>query len=718
MQPALNHADSAMTAQAQSPAARMPLQAGAGPLHSSRQESRLIRLASADTGPALLSQYAAMIACYWRDCQRRGLLDPAESLDIIDLCPGRDGLSAWLVSAVERRLRGIRHAGLRYWPAYAEVPAEPGAADGAENPGRPHVRWQDSGAGTALHVAEGHGSLTAPFRPGNPTVVIAHDAWSHLPQELFAMHYGKLLRADLELLAHRQPGQEETLWQPVGDSAWDPALGPLLERYRTEFNSAPVVYPAGAFRFLAAAQEAAVTGLLVLSLAPGCTSDLSLRLSSFSEVSDGYRQSGRFPVNFQLLARWAGHAGGVTAEVDLPGHRVLQAMLLGPASSVPCLDAVRGCVDPAWMSSRLQLAEVVRTMGSGVALEARLSLLQLSRFDPGVFLAGAQGIIKELARVQGPDRRPWRQALEQVWAHQHCFPASDEMPPLLAQAAMHCGHWGLARRILADCLAKAADDPGHLANLAWCEARTGNLSAGISLVEQAIARDPGHVLANEIRRRLAVRAAARDQHWLVELRHADLPLVLEPLDDSHAEALSHQYRDPQIAVMTGLPAMSTPADVRRWMADQQADAGRVNYAVMHADWGFVGFINLAVSGSAAFFCFWTGVDYQGMGFATAAGRLACHHAAQVGVPVMLTSAYKDNHRSIRALKRLGFAELPIRACPPDQDRIFFALIDARAGEVDPNIELRDYYVRERLPMTFDPSSYRLPPAIEANGGEA
>jgi RimJ/RimL family protein N-acetyltransferase len=153
--------------------------------------------------------------------------------------------------------------------------------------------------------------------------------------------------------------------------------------------------------------------------------------------------------------------------------------------------------------------------------------------------------------------------------------------------------------------------------------------------------------------------------------------------------------------MTGLPALNTLDEVRRWIQSQPDELGRVNFAVMHADWGFVGFINLAVSAHAAFFCFWTGVDFQGAGFATAAGRLACAYAATIGVPIMLTSAYKDNHRSTRALSRIGFTPLSIRALPPDQDRIFFSLIDPTAGPVDSNRELVDYYAREKLPLQFE-----------------
>ena len=67
---------------------------------------------------------------------------------------------------------------------------------------------------------------------------------------------------------------------------------------------------------------------------------------------------------------------------------------------------------------------------------------------------------------------------------------------------------------------------------------------------------------------------------------------------------------------------------------------------------------------------------------------------------MLTSAYKDNRRSIRALERLGFRRMASQALPPDQDRIFFVLPDPSIGEVDAHQELVDYYRREALPLKF------------------
>jgi RimJ/RimL family protein N-acetyltransferase len=265
---------------------------------------------------------------------------------------------------------------------------------------------------------------------------------------------------------------------------------------------------------------------------------------------------------------------------------------------------------------------------------------------------------------------------------------------------MHCNAWGLAREVLQNSLESIGQNTEDLANLAWCEARTGNLYLGQTLVEKALALDSNNALAREVSQRISKRLGARDTDWMVELRHSSLPLVLEPLDESHADAYWRQYRDPQIAVMTGLPAMQNIQEVREWIQSQHGEKDRINFAVMHQDQGFVGFINLSVSERASFFCFWTGVDFQGAGLATAAGRLVCEYAATRGVPIMLTSAYKDNHRSIRALGRIGFTPLSIRAHPPDQDRLFFSLIDPSAGTVNSEIELVDYYARENLPLKF------------------
>jgi hypothetical protein len=86
----------------------------------------------------------------------------------------------------------------------------------------------------------------------------------------------------------------------------------------------------------------------------------------------------------------------------------------------------------------------------------------------------------------------------------------------------------------------------------------------------------------------------------------------------------------------------------------------------------------------------------------------------MGVPIMLTSAFIDNKRSIRSLTRMGFQELSIRALAPDNDRIFFILAESKVlNEVNGAYELVEYYAREKLSLKFPPidNSIEAPSAL-------
>ncbi len=653
---------------------------------------------------AVAEQYAAMIVRYWRELEHCNRLDLSKPLDIVDLCPGREPSGGLLMNAIRRRAGHSCKAEIRYLPFRIDQVIEPdvlGRRDYALSGGMAsgHLMLQTGRDESALSM----------YMAENPLVVVAHDAWAQMQQELYAIHYGRLFRANFELLARETQEADDKLWESVGDECWDQLLHRLLSHYRVELNSSPLIYPSGALLALASFRRSAPHGSMVLSFVEGSNSDVMVRLSSFAGVTAAIRNAERLPVNLQLLASWARAQGDESDEVTLSGQRVLQVLLTGGCADKHLLKAVMRCVDPSLFESTQHLAEVIQYLGPKASLDSRLCLLQLSKFDPSVFLSGVADTLKVLSQSPCIDRRRWRQAIEIVWNNHILYPVDATLYQWVAQAAMHCGHWGLTRRVLRHGLALHGDNAADLANLAWCEARTGHLGKGMELVTLALAIEPEHALSREVCRRLGERLALRDMFWKVELRDATLPISLEPLDPTHAEALCHQYRDSQIAVMTGLPAMSGVDQVREWIRESDQEPGRVNYAVMHDDWGFVGFINLAVSQHAAFFCFWTGVDFQGQGFATMAGRLAFRRAEECGVPLMLTSAYKDNHRSIRALKRLGFREIAVRACPPDHERIFFSLFDTSIGHIDCVRELVSYYRREKLAMEFElPDDFDLP----------
>ncbi len=665
---------------------------------------------------AVAEQYAAMITRFWRDLDHSGRLNRLKPVDIVDLCPGSQVSGALLIKAVRRRAGDSFPAGIRYFSFSADRTMQ---LD--ENFCFTFSLSSNSGCGKMMFVSSRYGADSSTYTAENPLVVIAHDAWAQMHQELYAVHYGSLLRANIDVLMREPQGGDEKLWESVGEDCWDHLLHRQLAHYRLELNSSPLIYPRGALLALASFRRSAPHGCMVMSFLKGGTSDVFVRLSSFTEVTAAIRNAERLPVNLQLISSWAQAQGDESDELTFSGGRVLQVILTGEAADKNLLRSVMRCVDPSLFESAQHLAEVLQSLGPKASLESRLCLLHMSKFDPLVFLAGAPDTLKSLSLSPDIDRRRWQQAIENVWSNYVLCPGDPTLYQWIAQAAMHCGHWGLARRILRHGLAQRGDNAADLANLAWCEARTGHLGKGAELATAALAIESEHPLAREVNRRLVERLSQRDMMWDVELHDSALPISLEPLDITHAEALSYQYRDAQIAVMTGLPALADVERVREWIRDSAQEPGRVNYAVLHDDWGFVGFINLAVSEHAAFFCFWTGVDFQGQGFATVAGRLACKRAEQCGVPLMLTSAYKDNHRSIRALKRMGFREIEIRARPPDHERIFFSLFDPAIGPVDCVRELVAYYRREKLVMEFElPEDFDLliDDAAKMSGGSS
>ena len=144
---------------------------------------------------------------------------------------------------------------------------------------------------------------------------------------------------------------------------------------------------------------------------------------------------------------------------------------------------------------------------------------------------------------------------------------------------------------------------------------------------------------------------------------------LEPLAPHHATALAWQYRDPAIAERTLLPPMHGPDAGAAWVADRlrQPVLGSV---LMARGLGLVGYAEWVTDGEAGFLCLWIGTDWQGRGLGRRLVTMACDRAARQGLHPLFTAALDDNHRSLAALRAGGFADLPLRALPPDHDRVF------------------------------------------------
>lgn len=660
--------------------------------------------------PLVASHWAELVVRHWRACYAADEITPSFPLDILDFFPGR-GNSIWLmVRALISCIKSNPDLNLkfRYLPVFSDrewakvLRVSPEMHNFLDSKVIVPLLWNRKNPQACLLFPNERKIWIAQ----NPVVMLTHSLWSQLPQRLLAVHYGKLMEADLSLFLNESIQEENKtpVWKNFDNKICPSGLMHLMNQYLVQLNSAPLPYPYFVMDFLATLIALPSKPFLLLSAANGYASMQSLRMGSFQDVINRLKKSKndyRLPVNFQFLKHYLTELNVQTCEVELQNNIVLQMGLHGHTNADRRLGMLSELVNTAMFEHAPALAKAISLIGSKETLDSRLALIKLSQFDPDVFSAGHAGLLLELQRYPQFDRAGWRDAIERIWANHISGAIASELYRKLATAAMYCAHWSFARVVLKKGMQVYGVNTTDLVHLAWCDARTGNLKNSCNMLENVMKQEPNNSFANEVLQRILLRLSNWDEQWRISCIHQDKFIALEPLDISHAEALFLQYRDPQIAVMTGLPMLNSIEKVRKWIDEQNAEKGRINYAVMHIEHGFVGYINLSISEHAAYFCFWTGVDFQGNGFATIAARLVFEIAKKNGITLLLTSAYSDNARSIRALNHLGFLEVSVRALPPEHDRIFYSLsIDNRYKFCNMVDEIVEYYSRENLPLQF------------------
>ena len=170
-------------------------------------------------------------------------------------------------------------------------------------------------------------------------------------------------------------------------------------------------------------------------------------------------------------------------------------------------------------------------------------------------------------------------------------------------------------------------------------------------------------------------------------------LRLEPLGHHHAEDFRWQYFDPSIAQRCCLPTFDDDAHWHRWLDQCWGYGDQRVYAVIHADWGFIGSVSLIIRDDVGFFYYWLGSDFQGHGLGPAAVRLLLEDAhRQSGMRACYAKVFHDNTASRRALEKLGFDALDICPAPPNADEMFYRFGSAQSRE-NSVVELRTLFER-------------------------
>lgn len=674
---------------------------GAGAAPALRVEDGLpSNVVNAATAQAL----ARAVVQWWRALDARGLLNRDEPLDVLDLAPGPDGACAWLL--LQSLERAAKEAGLNdlHWRILPWQRNRQSFRDWLVLP-----EWksaQDSGRMRALlWSAEKEDPCVLdpagrhPWQSANPVAMIGQDLWAAGSQRLLAAHYGKLLEAPLSQLAGCD-GDDGKLWQAVDPGSMDEVLTRTARAFLPGFNSLPLVWPTDSMDAVQRLARKAKTCLLLVS-GEGDASEAALRLRGFAQVLQGWREKGRVPANFVLCQRYLEGLGARTMGSVASAHEhCIQALLFGD-------DAVASATPAGLLANRdwqnypglLRASRVMANSGQRMPLDGTLAMLECVQGDERVFSGAFPALVPAFQQQGLTDREGWSAMLDRVW-RQHLPRSGSLLHREIAAVAMRIARWGFARDVLSRGMSQCGRNASDLAYLAWCDMRTGMLASARRLLAEALALNPRDRIALEVQSRLEQRARPAADEWQVSIAHPSLPIVLEPLDSSHAEALFYQYRDPQIAVMTGLQTLNTLEETRRWIVEHPDEKGRKPWAVMHRDHGLIGYVCLSNSAPSTYFCFWIGVDFQGQGWSGAAAQLCCSYARSRGMTGIFTSIYDDNTRSIRSLTRVGFKPMALRALPPDDDRRFYYWCEPEVSEEEAAAELIDYHLREKLPLKF------------------
>lgn len=644
------------------------------------------------------------IGRFWQAMHEAGQIDAAAPLDVVDLWPARGEALGPLLRELLARAASIVGGStrLRYL----------GCVDGDapdEWSGQPELRaLVDAGLLATLRWTPG---VDVPllggrrWSPANPVAFVSHDLLQRLPSRLLAVHYGRLFEVDPRVLEGAAL-QHHEIWHAIEPAQDDAGTDDIRKRYVGTLSSACVCVSDRLACLTAQIHAVATRGYIALHAAPGAATRRALRLQGVADTLQAYRARHVLPVNFELLESQARRMGAEPWSGELVDGEVVHAVVGGHDRARQVLARCVPAVELGDVGDTRALAAAMHATARSADSDAALALLRRAHFDVDVFEAGCPALHERLLGRPVRNASGWSQALRAVWAQMLPHPQTRTSYRNIGLCAMRVADWSLAMHAWRRGMAAQGVNAHDLLQLGWCQFRTGRAEDADRHIQQALALDPHHALALQADEQVKARLARRDRAWnqVVEVG-ADGALLLEPLDAMHMEALLHQYRDPQIALMSGLPPLpQLPVydDPRRWFESEYRGGARRDYAVVHAEHGFVGQVSLEVDADDAFFCFWIGTDFQGRGYAMAAAAALCDFAASRGVQHVFASAYSDNMRSIRALQAIGFEPLPLRSTAAENPRSFFVRTDAGTGAAERVQAHLELHRRRGLPTHFEP----------------
>lgn len=533
--------------------------------------------------------------------------------------------------------------------------------------------------------------------------ILAHDTFGAMHHALYACHYGEWLRARPMFMPD---GAVQVEWR--GEESTASEVGRLADVYLAGLNSAAVLLPTGATACLAPLLAAAEGRWLLVSSERGTANLAEIRLGALAATPAEVFAGAPQPVNYHAMEHWLRQSGAACGSTVEPGTGIVWQIAHcepGEAATETGLRALQAEAAKGWRTRGLP--------GVAQALTAQLdgaqafALWQAAEWAPAMLATFEAQLVSAAGRLEAEALPIWREALAAA-CDQHFPPRVDDgFLFAAARLAANLDAWRTAQALIEQANRHYGTSADALRLLAHCQHMRGDSAGALASVELAVLEFGEQPALCEDRAALrACLARWRSLAWYDESIADETMLCLRPLGPEHAAAFRYQYRDPQICMMTRLPAFADDNELHAWMAERADEAGRMDLAIIHRASGFAGVVSAHRIDDCAFFHFWIGADFQGQGLAAPAIRLLCAQLVRLGVRRVFTTAYPDNLRSQRALRRAGFVELDIRALPPEDGMPFFCLDLAAQGDDlsdgDHASALRDYCARSGGVFQFAP----------------
>lgn len=543
----------------------------------------------------------------------------------------------------------------------------------------------------------------------NPAVFIANGVLSQLPQQLLYVHYSHLYSASVHYQKNADSTQAlEYQWRKT--SAQEIAgsyFGPLqlevenaLKQALSQSQCKALFFPKAAIELQAQLQQQCSKGILCIQ-----SDDAVLQQDALTTFDVPLLLSTKPVFNFDLIYALQDSLKGENL-LNAQSHLSGKAINIATFNSKECVnepqkvnEALKACIRQNFSQSCPQSTGIIVQIAKQMAeqrtqpfhseeyveslpkstqsehsLEKQmLFLLTNSAFEPKVLEAFLPQLLQQ--GVSAHMRLHWCEALSQVWRAFTMVQANGNFAFQLGLLAMDLSHWQLAKYCFTALLQQSSSDVACLYNLSLTAFSIHDLALARRNIHQALVLAPEDEQCQQLTKSIqAYEQRIKNLVWYQPYRRESCSIALVPLDEHHLSEFFIQYRDPNIAQRLRSVEIESPYVLhqlcQQWKEEGDQNA-RMNYAAIHAQYGFVGSVVLdwetetqpcLDDRKSHIISFWIGTDYQGKGFANAMLQQALWQAEKLAekglIQTLETSAWCHNLTSQKVLLNNGFEKVP------------------------------------------------------------